>query len=268
MADDRPSFHTIPRLLIARGSSDWVTMYWSMMPEWLQHRAIASGIDLSPIFQRDRVWSQTQKTKYLEFRLSGGNTSKDIHWNTASSTRAWDEPLLLMDGKQRIDAVLEFLDDRVPVFGHLFSEYSGTPDSTFAQFHFHTHNFQDPDDILRWYIDMNRGGVVHSDDEIERVRALLGKHDRLESTPEERLAELSRYRVLGLDSEHRYMLGAHLCGAPGIRKEIKNEYSFWRWEGCEACNAIYAERHPPGAPTPPVLRAGGSKRGKVPRKRR
>lgn len=269
---DRPSFRATPRLLTARGSSDWFTMYWHYMPKWITDRAIASGVDLNPLFQRPRVWTPEQKTKYLEFRLMGGQTGRDIHFNTASPNRGWTEPLLLMDGKQRVDAVLEFLADKVPVFGHVLSEYEDRPDYSMAEFHFHVHNFEDPDDILQWYCDMNRGGVIHSDAEIQLVQALKGKHASLESTPAERLDELLRYPVLGLDEDLQWMLGKHLCGLPGMRplsKEDKqHHWAIWRWEKCGPCEVIYRARNPPKPEPPPIPRAVGRKKGKSLRKRR
>lgn len=220
-------------------------MDWRYLPKWLADRGINPGVDLNPIFQRGRVWTQEQKIRYLEFRLSGGQTGREIHFNNPSERDRWDKPILLMDGKQRIDAVLEFLADGVPVFGHVLSEYEDHPDSFLAGFHLYQHNFLDPNDILRWYISMNRGGVVHSDDEIDRVRGLIGKYKELTSSPDERIQELMHYPVVGFDKEYQYFAGRHFCGQPGTRSEIPGQISTWRFERCEDCDRAYAIAHPP-----------------------
>lgn len=42
---------------------------------------------------------------------------------------------------------------------------------------FNVNDLQTRTEVLRWYIEMNSGGVVHSDEEIERVKELLRQEE-------------------------------------------------------------------------------------------
>jgi hypothetical protein len=66
-----------------------------------------------------------------------------------------------------------------------------------------------------------RTGVVHSAEEIERVRDLLGKYSTLTSPAAEQLAELARYPAIGLTEEYYWMAGGHICGKSGARPELR-----------------------------------------------
>lgn len=244
----RPSFRTIPQLLTARyGSGVGSTMDWSHLASWLRDHFILPGIDLNPIFQRGRVWTTQQKIRYVEFRLAGGTTGGDIHFNDPSPSREKRLPLLLMDGKQRIDAALSFLDGELPVFGHVLSEYVDQPDR--LSFQLHIHRFTEVDEILQWYCDMNRGGVVHSDAEIARVQGLVGKCDRLTSTPDQRFEEMNVHASTQLSIPEKYYGGVHICGIGGMREENLDTQFLRRWATCEACDNEYRRLYP-STPTP------------------
>ena len=72
-----------------------------------------------------------------------------------------------------------FLDDKIPVFGHYLSEYTDEVDRRLVlgmggvTLEMNVNNLQTRREVLQWYLDLNDGGVVHSSDEIERVRKLL-----------------------------------------------------------------------------------------------
>jgi hypothetical protein len=257
---DRPSFRDVPTLLLGRRCSSH-DITWPTVPSWIRDKGIYPGIDMNPTFQRGRVWTEEQKIRYVEFRLMGGNSGMDIHWNDPSTDTLRRHPILLMDGKQRLDAALAFLNDELPVFGHRLSEYEDRPNDLW--FKFHEHHFQDPDEILQWYVDMNRGGVVHSDAEVARVRGLIGTGQTLLSSPTERLKELSRYGNTRLDRLGTWFAGGHLCGLEGAREEDLSRSMMTRWAPCEACETIYKAEHPPKEvklPPPRKPRGRGTRR--------
>jgi hypothetical protein len=71
-----------------------------------------------PDFQRPPVWTLAQKVRFIESCWLGLPIGAFI-WNDAPGTR-FDQWLL--DGQQRVGAVLEYVADAFPVFGLLFSE--------------------------------------------------------------------------------------------------------------------------------------------------
>ena len=134
-------------------------------------------VELEPDFQRGHVWTPEQQTAFLEFRMMGGIGGNDIYWNSDGWPRSV-EPVVLVDGLQRITAVLGFLENRIPVFGHYRRDFKERLDMLRYRFRFHVNNLKSKADVLRWYLALNNGGTVHTPEEIKRVKELLEKETR------------------------------------------------------------------------------------------
>lgn len=131
------------------------------------------GLHVDPDFQRGHVWTPEQKTRFMEFFLRGGATGRDIYINAKGWNRSDLGPVVLVDGKQRLDAALGFLNNEVSVFGgHHFRDFTDNPRLCNARFNWHVNDLESREEVLAWYIEMNSGGTVHSEEEISRVRAL------------------------------------------------------------------------------------------------
>lgn len=134
------------------------------------------GVELDPDFQRGHVWTRDQQIAYVEHCLRGGKSTNLIHWNCHD----WNEhtglhPVQLVDGKQRITAALAFLHDELPAFGRFLSEYEDKLGLLDPSFLFHVNSLPTRVEVLQWYLELNGGGVVHTDEELERVRRLLAE---------------------------------------------------------------------------------------------
>jgi hypothetical protein len=83
--------------------------------------------------------------------------------------------MVLVDGLQRITAVLEFIKDRVAVFGgYVLSDFGGYHSFlTNVSLRVSINNLETRADVLEWYLAVNSGGTMHTDDELSRVRKLL-----------------------------------------------------------------------------------------------
>lgn len=167
-------FKNIPRTKRASYSTH---VSWGYIEETLDHysKRDLAHLDLDPDFQRGHVWTIEQKTAYLEFGLMGGTSGKDIYFNCPGWMGDFRGPFVLVDGKQRIDAVREFLKNRVPIFGHFFSEFEDKmpPFSGEGCFTFHVNNLETRAEVLQWYLALNTGGTIHTKEEIEKVKLLL-----------------------------------------------------------------------------------------------
>lgn len=136
------------------------------------------GLELNPDFQRGNVWTEEQQIAYVEFLLSGGITSKVIYFNSPafgndrSIIGNLSDTLLCVDGLQRLTACLRFIKDEIKVFGYFYSEYEDTPRMR-QGLKFNVNCLNTKADILRWYLEFNTGGTIHSKEEIERVRLML-----------------------------------------------------------------------------------------------
>ena len=134
-----------------------------------------SGLNLEPKFQRAHVWTDTQRTKYIEWVLRGGRSGREILWNCAGWMKNFKGPVYLVDGLQRITAVRKFFNNEIPAFGTLYKDFSGHLDIISCNFIFYVNDLDKYEDVLKWYLDINDGGTVHSEMELNRVRLLLEK---------------------------------------------------------------------------------------------
>ena len=138
-------------------------------------------VDMHPDYQRGTCWSDDQCAKFMGFMAEGG--SAPYVWiQRDPGYKKQDE---LVDGLQRITAVRRFYLNEVPMeltdgtrmYLRDFSSEdqkmlcgNGGPVLTIKYT-----KYENRADVLRFYIRLNRGGTVHSDAEIDRVRELLAK---------------------------------------------------------------------------------------------
>lgn len=133
------------------------------------------NLELNPDFQRGNVWTEEQQVKFVEFFLRGGKSARVIYFNIGewSFNKNTDIPqMVCVDGLQRLTAILRFLHGEIPVFGHYISEYEDNIplDHTLK---FNINNLAYKKDVLKWYLEMNSGGTVHSDAELKRVQKMI-----------------------------------------------------------------------------------------------
>ena len=129
-----------------------------------------SPLILNPDFQRGHVWSDAQRSSFIEYSLKGGTTGKDIYFNCSSWNKKFNTPVYCIDGLQRLTAVLKFIDNEVPAFGKYFKEYEGK-----LRIHFCLHmlNISSKKELLKIYLDHNSGGVIHSQAELIKVQKMI-----------------------------------------------------------------------------------------------
>lgn len=136
-------------------------------------------LNMNPDYQRGRVWSVDQQREYVEFKVSGGHGSDVISLNVPglrgdNTPKVRDyEPYQceVVDGVQRLNAVLDFKQDKFKIFGYYCSEFDKLP--TRLVFIFRCNNLWTRRDVIRWYLGINSKGTPHSQEEIDRVRKLL-----------------------------------------------------------------------------------------------
>ncbi len=159
-----------------------VNIFWSYLKEWLNSQGESFDLQLDPPFQRGYKWTDHQKTSYIEYRLRGGFSGKDLFWNCPGWQGSSDkgDPLQLVDGKQRLNAVLEFLDNKVTVFdGVKLSDFDGKIPGMRYDFVFHINNLESQSEVVDWYLGLNTGGSIHTEEDLKSAyvyrRELLRK---------------------------------------------------------------------------------------------
>lgn len=143
------------------------------LEENLEHY-FKTGLELEPDFQRGHVWNEKQQVSFVEFFLRGGITGREILFNCVGWMNDFRGPFVLVDGLQRLTALRKFLRDELLVFSTKHSEM-GRINSLETTLIFCVNNLKTRKEVLIWYIELNSGGVVHTEEELNRVRELLEK---------------------------------------------------------------------------------------------
>lgn len=154
-----------------------VNVSWRYLESHLESWNIPPApVDLNPDFQRAHVWTEEQQRRYVEFQMRGGRTARRIVFNCPGWNSDWHGPFVIVDGKQRLEAVRKFMRNELAVFdGHKRSDFVDDIKGLNINLEFEVNNLQTRAEVLQWYLDFNSGGVVHTEDELNRVRDLLAK---------------------------------------------------------------------------------------------
>ena len=130
------------------------------------------GLNLNPPFQRDHVWTEAQQIAYVEFQLEGGESGTDIYFNHPNWGRSYEGEMVLVDGKQRLEAVRKFLQGELKAFGLKLDEFEDSLRSMHPHFTIHVANLENKNDLLRWYLKLNNG-TPHTQAELDKVRRMI-----------------------------------------------------------------------------------------------
>lgn len=131
------------------------------------------NLDVDPDFQRGYVWTPEQKTSYVEYLLKNPTSGLEIYFNHPNWMGSFKGEMLLVDGKQRLEAVLGFFKNEVKVFGHYYKDIEGHV--PFISLSFNVAKLQTRKEVLKWYLDFNTGGTYHTKEEIQKVKDLIAK---------------------------------------------------------------------------------------------
>jgi len=157
---------------------------WDYLEYQLDHYKADYNLDMDPDFQRAHVWTRQQQIAFIEFKLRGGLSGKDILFNYPDFQRSssFTDKMLLVDGKQRLQAVREFLCGNIGIFADLFGKpkFYGEFDRTVfgiteVNFIFHINSLLTRKQVLEWYLSLNAGGTPHTSEEITKVEGLLAE---------------------------------------------------------------------------------------------
>ena len=141
----------------------------------LQNRSSRGPLDLNPDFQRAHVWTKKQQIHFVEHLLRGGRSGLIIYTNCVGWNKDYEGPYVVVDGKQRLTACLRFVENKLPVFGeNLYRDFEDRI-PFFVGLLWHVNDLKTRAEVLRWYLDLNTGGTIHTKKELDKVRALLAK---------------------------------------------------------------------------------------------
>ncbi len=150
-------------------------LYWNdkSIDGWL-------GLNLDPDFQRGHVWTMDKRIEYIEYCLKGGESSRNILFNHPNWLTNYQGEMVLLDGKQRLESVRMFIRNEIPIFGGYrlndFEDSHKLLRSNNAHLILNVFTLKTRRDILKFYLDLNSGGVVHTSEELNKVKEMLVKY--------------------------------------------------------------------------------------------
>jgi len=162
-------FITAPRSLYH------VDIEWKRLEAMIKAEQDEMDLDMDPDFQRAHVWTEQQQIAYIEYILRGGKSGKDLYFNS------YDYPestgyYVIVDGKQRVQAVRQFINGKIKAFGHYYTS-GDRLDAFTCSLSWNIAGLKTREEILHWYLDFNSGGTDHTPEELTRVRGMLNKKE-------------------------------------------------------------------------------------------
>jgi uncharacterized protein with ParB-like and HNH nuclease domain len=149
-----------------------VYMEWHHIERWLSDQQTELKLDIDPDFQRAHVWTEAQQISYVEFSLRGGQGCNELKFNCTGWMDNFSGPFVLVDGKQRLNAVLRFLRNEIPAFGTYYKDYTDNI-ARRAHFNIRINDLDTKAKVLQWYLELNSSGVIHTEEDLDLVRNLL-----------------------------------------------------------------------------------------------
>ena len=176
-------FSEIPQLIERGGYQTNVHLDYidERLTEWEQDKEYYS-LQLNPDFQRGHVWSAEQRSKFVEFFLMGGVTGRVFYFNKPSwqgEAKTGYDDFVCVDGLQRITSIRMFMRNEIKAFDQLYKDFGQRARHARANSNlvFNINNLQTKSEVLTWYLQMNTGGTIHTDQEINKVKELLEKEN-------------------------------------------------------------------------------------------
>lgn len=181
---------TAMRLVRPLPAGESSSVHFGHLEDWFKYQEetatkMGGAFNLCPDFQRGHVWTPEQQERYVESFLRGV-APKELRFNSPvydGHNRAGGDmhpyDFVCIDGLQRLTAARDFLAGRVKVFGSLVADdLRETPFDPFRMTMYFTitiHSLNKREELLQMYLDINNGGSAHTKEELDRVRALLGR---------------------------------------------------------------------------------------------
>lgn len=146
-----------------------------------QAKSMGGTFELNPDFQRGHVWDQGKQVAFVE-NVFRGIAPMVFRFNSPGWNRVPDATdmhpydVVCVDGLQRLTALRAFVAGEFPIFDtYSAKDLVGTPFDTNRigkTWRLEMFDIAKRSDLLQFYLDINSGGVVHTDAELDRVRKL------------------------------------------------------------------------------------------------
>lgn len=136
------------------------------------------GINMNPEYQRDYVWEESDNIELIDSIFNNRNIGNYILVHNGYGEGYGYE---VLDGKQRIAAIINFYEDRYRYKGKLFSELSTYEQNWFKGYHFGRAEIKGnngseiihTEQKIKIFLHVNNTGKVMDKAHLEKVKAML-----------------------------------------------------------------------------------------------
>ena len=134
------------------------------------------GVDMDPDYQRGYVWDMSDKLLLIDSIFSNIDIGKFVFVHVPDEK--WHETGIsyeILDGKQRLSAIIEYYENRFPYNGKYYNELSGKDRLTFANKSVSVADLMSADQktVYKCFLMLNRGGRQMDKEHLDNVAKLL-----------------------------------------------------------------------------------------------
>jgi hydrogenase maturation factor len=135
-------------------------------------KAYYFGIDFEPEYQRDYVWELEDKVALIDSIFNNVDIGKFVFIHLGYSGKYSYE---ILDGKQRIRAILDFYENRFQYKGKYFNELSLREQDHLEDYPISFAEVRDitREQILRYFVKLNKHGKIMDKVQIEKVEKMI-----------------------------------------------------------------------------------------------
>lgn len=148
--------------------------------EGLIHMYYNFGINMNPDYQRDYVWTIEDKVFLIDSIFNNIEIGKIalIHYSTSTWMES-DYGYEILDGKQRLNALVEFYEDRFHYKGKYYSDLSNNDKRVFKDHPVAIGKIDETDkkSILKYFLMLNRAGRVMDQKHLNKVEQMYQELD-------------------------------------------------------------------------------------------
>jgi|ERR1700677_1606871 len=163
---------TAPEEETAFGRPRINAQYTQSSMDSLLHLAYSRGFFDSPDYQRDYVWTLEDKQRLVKSIMNRMDIGKFVFLS-----RPWPENRYeVVDGKQRLNAILEFTQNRFPYEGKTWFQFSRNDKNVFEDLQIQMATLDSTKvtkaDILWLFLSINTGGVPQTEEHVAKAQKL------------------------------------------------------------------------------------------------
>lgn len=137
-------------------------------------------VDLNPEYQRGHVWTEKQESLFVGAFLENPRGIPPFWFNWTNNKKSCE----VVDGKQRLKACQRWLNGEIDAIAPngIIVRYAdlGKVDLTrLRTMHTLEWHFVDLDrgSVMKFYLRLNSGGTIHTQEELDKVRSLVAQHE-------------------------------------------------------------------------------------------